>query len=200
MEELAYFGKWSPANVEVRDEGLRKYINLEARLVPHTHGRHEHKRFRKSNVSILERFINRLLAPGLSRRKTGGRQTNVLSGQKLKTMNIVRKSFEIIYLQTGENPIQILVRAVENCAPREETTRISYGGIVYQQSVDVSPQRRVDLALKYLVEGCFRSSFNNLSSIEEIIANELILASREDAKSKAIKRKEEKERMALSVR
>ena len=65
MEELSFFGKWSPANVEIRDEGLRKYINLDPRLVPHTHGRHEHKRFRKANVSILERFINRLLVPGL---------------------------------------------------------------------------------------------------------------------------------------
>lgn len=200
MEELTYFGKWSTKNVKVRDEGLKRYINLEPRLVPHSHGRHEHKRFRKSKVNILERFINRLMAPGLSRRKTGGRQTNILSGKKIKTMNIVRKALVLVFLQTGKNPIQVLVEAVENCAPREETTRISYGGIVYQQSVDVSPQRRVDLSLKYLVEGCYRTSFSNLSSIEEIVAAELIMASNEDAKSRAIKRKEEKERMALSVR
>ncbi len=200
MSEIKIFNEWDISEVKVNDLGLQKYITLTPHITCHTHGRHEHKRFHKSQVNIVERFINRLLSPGASRRKNGGRQTRRLSGKKLRTIKLVKNVFKIIHLKTNQNPIQILIRAIENCAPREETTRISYGGINYQQSVDVAPQRRVDLALKFLVEACWRNSFKNILTIEEIIANELILAANNDGKSSAIKRKEEKERIAASAR
>ena len=200
MQDIKYFEKWSVDDLEVKDLGLQRYINTVPKIIPHSHGRHEHKRFRKSNVNILERFINRLMAPGLSKRKTGGRKTASIAGKKVKTISIVKNVLELINLRTGKNPIQVLISAVENAAPKEETTRISYGGIVYQQAVDVAPQRRVDLALKFLVEGSFRASFNNPLTIEEIIAQELIAASQNDSKSNAIRRKEEKERLAQSAR
>ncbi|MHA1377762.1 MAG: 30S ribosomal protein S7 [Candidatus Helarchaeota archaeon] len=200
MENIKFFDKWDSKDIEIKDVSLEKYINLKPTLTCHSHGRHEHKKFRKSTVNIVERFINRLMAPGLSKRKIGGRQPSSLSGKKLKTINIIKNSFEIIHLRTKKNPVEILVRAIENAAPREETTRLSYGGIVYQQAVDIAPQRRVDLALKYLVESSFRKSFNNPLTIEEIIAEELILTSNGDPKSHAIKRKEERERLAQSAR
>ncbi|NHI93140.1 MAG: 30S ribosomal protein S7 [Candidatus Lokiarchaeota archaeon] len=200
MEDIKYFGKWSVDDLEVKDLGLQRYINTVPMIIPHSHGRHEHKRFRKSNVNILERFINRLMVPGLSKRKNGGRKTGIISGKKVKTIKIVENVLELISLRTNKNPIQILIDAVIAAAPREETTRISYGGIVYQQAVDIAPQRRVDLALKFLVEGSFRASFNNPLTIEEIIAQELITASQNDSKSNAVRRKEEKERLAQSAR
>ncbi len=200
MENIKFFDRWEVENIEIKDISLERYIKLSPTLTCHSHGRHEHKKFRKSNLTIVERFINRLMTPGLSKRKIGGRQTGQLSGKKLKTINIIKNAFEIIHLRTRKNPIEILVRAIENAAPREETTRLSYGGIVYQQAVDIAPQRRVDLALKYLVESCFRKSFNNPLSIEEIIAEELVLTAHGDSKSHAIKRKEERERLAQSAR
>ncbi|MEB3825825.1 MAG: 30S ribosomal protein S7, partial [Desulfurococcales archaeon] len=100
----------------------------------------------------------------------------------------------------GENPIQILVRAIENSAPREETTRITYGGITYRVSVDVSPQRRVDLALRFITEGARNCAFNNPKPIEECLADELILAANGDMNSYAVRQKEEIERIALSSR
>ncbi len=200
MSEVLIFNEWDIKDVDVKDLGLKKYINLTPHITCHTHGRHEHKRFRKSQINIVERFVNRLLSPGSSKRKNGGRQSRRLSGKKIRTITLLRNVFKIIHLKTGKNPIQTLISAIENCAPREETTRISYGGINYQQSVDVAPQRRVDLALKFLVEACWRNSFNNILTIEEIISNELILAASGDAKSSAIKRKEEKERIAASAR
>ena len=121
-------------------------------------------------------------------------------GKKHLAYNIVKTAFDIIYLETGENPIQILVRAIENAAPREETTRIVYGGITYRVSVDVSPQRRVDLALRFLAEGARNCAFNNPKPIEECLAQEIILASRGDPQSHAIRQKEEIERIALSSR
>jgi ribosomal protein S7(archaeal)/S5(eukaryotic) len=156
--------------------------------LPHTGGRHEHRRFGKSRVPIVERLINQLMKPGRNK------------GKKFLAYNIVRAAFEIIAARTGQNPIQVLVRAIENSAPREEVTRIMYGGIVYYVAVDVSPQRRVDLALRYLVEGARTASFNNPKPIDEALAEEIIAASSNDPKSYAIRKKEETERIALSSR
>ena len=66
--------------------------------------------------------------------------------KKIHSINTVKASFEIIHLKTNKNPVEILVRAIENSAPNEDTTRIVYGGTVYHVSVDVAPIRRVDLA------------------------------------------------------
>ncbi|MUM64538.1 30S ribosomal protein S7 [Acidianus infernus] len=185
--DIRIFGKWD-TKVEIRDPSLKKYISLMPVYLPHTGGRHEHRRFGKSRVPIVERLINQLMRPGRNK------------GKKFLAYNIVRAAFEIIAARTGQNPIQILVRAIENSAPREEVTRIMYGGIVYYVAVDVAPQRRVDLALRYLVEGARTASFNNPKPIDEALAEEIIAASSNDPKSYAIRKKEEIERIALSSR
>jgi small subunit ribosomal protein S7 len=115
-------------------------------------------------------------------------------------MNILRQAFEIIHLRTGKNPIAILVKAVENSAPCEDTTRISYGGIVYHLSIDVAPQRRIDLALRNIADGARQASINNPRSIEECLAEELILAANHDIKSFAVAKRHETERIAQSSR
>ncbi len=188
VQEIKLFGKWSYDNIIVRDPGLKRYICLRPVFLPHTGGRHEHRRFGKAEVPIVERLINKVMRPGRN------------MGKKHLAYNIVKKAFDLIYLKTGENPIQVLVRAIENTAPREETTRIMYGGIVYHVAVDVSPQRRVDLALKHITEGARTKAFNNPTPIEEALAEEIILAANNDPKSYAIQRKEEIERIALSSR
>ena len=104
-------------------------------------GRHEHQRFRKAKLNVVERLINSLMRSGKN------------SGKKAKATNIVKEAFEIINLRTGKNPIEVLVKAVENASPCEDTTRISYGGVVYHLSVDVAPQRRIDLAIRHISEG-----------------------------------------------
>ncbi len=139
-------------------------------------------------MSIIERLVNKMMKTGRN------------SGKKQKAINLLRGAFEIIYLRVGKNPIQVLVTAIENSAPREETTRISYGGIVYHQAVDVAPQRRVDLALKYLAEGAWKASFDSVKTIEECLADELINAANNNPKSYAVKQKENKERIARSAR
>jgi len=99
-----------------------------------------------------------------------------------------------------KNPIQALVDAILNVAPREETTRISMGGISYQQAVDISPQRRVDLAIKIIIQSTIGLAYNGLKPIDELIAEELILASRNDVNSKAIRKRDELERIAYAAR
>jgi len=187
-QEIKFFEKWSYKDVQVNDLGLQRYINLRPMILPHTMGRHEHKRFHKANVNIVERLVNNLMRPGPN------------AGKKAKAMNIVKQAFEIINLRTGRNPIEVLVRAIENSAPCEDTTRLSYGGIVYHLSVDVSPQRRVDLALRHICEAARQASINNPRSIEECLAEELILAANHDMKSYAVSKRHELERIAQSSR
>jgi small subunit ribosomal protein S7 len=186
--EIKLFQKWSFKDIQVTDIGLQRYLNLTPMVTPHSMGRHEHQRFRKAKVNIVERLINNLMRPGKN------------AGKKAKTTNIVKQAFEIINLRTGKNPVEIMVRAVENSAPCEDTTRLSYGGVVYHLSVDVAPQRRIDLAIRHISEGARSASLNNPRSIEECVADELILAANNDIKSYAISKRNEIERVAQSSR
>jgi len=113
---------------------------------------------------------------------------------------MVKNAFEIVSLRTGKSPIEVLVKAVENSAPCEDTTRISYGGIVYHQSVDVAPQRRIDLALRHITEGARQNSINSPRSIDECLAEELIMAGNNDMKSSAVAKRNELERVAQASR
>ncbi|RDE16090.1 MAG: 30S ribosomal protein S7 [Candidatus Thorarchaeota archaeon] len=195
---LLLFGKWDATAVQVTDVGLVRYISLKPGLIPHTSGRHAHKSFHKSSVPIVERFANKMLNAG--KRQEKKTRTGKNAGKKLKVLNKLRRVFEMIDYRTGLNPIQVLVTAIENAAPAEETTRISYGGMAYPRSVDVAPQRRVDLALRYLMVGAVRSSHKNAKSFEECLVDELLLAYKNDSGSFAVARKEERERVARSAR
>ncbi len=172
----------------MQDPGLKKYVSLSPVYVPHSMGRHEHHRFHKAGVNIAERLINNLMRPGKH------------AGKKARATNMVKNAFEIINLQTGRNPIEVLIKAVENSAPCEDTTRISYGGVAYHMAVDLAPQRRVDIALRLLSEGARKSTFGNPRPIEECIAEELILAANNDVKSHALSKRNEIERIAMSSR
>jgi small subunit ribosomal protein S7 len=187
-QDIKLFQKWSFKDVTVVDIGLQRYLNLTPMVAPHSMGRHEHQRFRKAKVNVVERLINSLMRSGKN------------SGKKAKTTNIVKEAFEIINAKTGKNPIEILVKAVENAAPCEDTTRISYGGVVYHLSVDVAPQRRIDLAIRHISEGARASSINNPKSIQETLADELILAAAKDIKSAGVAKRNEIERVAQSSR
>merc|ERR1712216_333151 len=85
-----------------------------------------------------------------------------------------KHTFEIINLLTGENPVQILVDAVVNSGPREDSTRVGRAGTVRRQAVDVSPLRRVNQAIFLLTSGARSASFRNIKTIAECLADELI--------------------------
>jgi small subunit ribosomal protein S7 len=187
-KEIMLFQKWSFKDISVKDIGLQRYLNLTPMVAPHSMGRHEHQRFRKAKVNIVERLINGLMRGGKN------------AGKKAKATNIVKESFEIINIRTNRNPIEVLVSAVENSAPCEDTTRVSYGGVVYHLSVDVAPQRRIDLAIRHITEGARAASINNPRSIQETLADELVLAANKDIKSAGIAKRNEIERVAQSSR
>jgi small subunit ribosomal protein S7 len=193
---LLLFNRWDFKEVKVTDPGLENVVSLKPMLVPISFGRHEHKRFGKAEVNIVERLVNSIMHFGKRYAKNTGR----MAGKKARAINIVKTAFDIIHLRTGKNPIQVLVKAIENASPNEDTTRIIYGGVVYHVSVDVSPVRRVDLALRFISEGARLAAYSSMKTIEEALADEIILAANNDANSYAIKKKNEQERIAMASR
>ena len=180
------FGQWSVEDIEYHDPSTERYITVTP--IAHTMGRHASKQFQKSEISIVERLINRLM------------QTEENTGDKQKTMRITRDAFDLVHERTDENPVQVLVHAVENSAPREETVRLKYGGISVPKAVDVAPQRRVDQALKFLAEGVYSDSFKTPTDADEALASQLIGAANNDVSTYAVNQKEETERVAAAAR
>jgi len=180
------FGRWDVTGIQYTDPSTRRYITVTP--VAHTMGRHAAKQFKKSEISVVERLANRLM------------QTEENTGKKQKTLKIVRDAFEIVHERTEENPVQVLVRAIENSAPREETVRLKYGGISVPKAVDTAPQRRVDQALKFIAEGVYGASFKTPTDVEEALAQQLIGAAEGDVQTYSVNQKEEQERVAAAAR
>ena len=189
MEDKALiFGKYDLSEVTVNDGGLAKYIDLTPTNVPHSGGKHANRWFGKSKLSIVERLINNIM------------RTEKYTGKKLKAYKAVSEAFDIIAQKTKKNPVQVLVEGLENAAPREEVTRLQFGGISVPKAVDVSPQRRLDIALRNLSTGCVKASSKNKKPISSCIADEIMLASKGDMTSFSVAKKEEIERVAQSAR
>ena len=180
------FGEYEVDGIEYSDPSTRRYITVTP--IAHTMGRHSEKQFKKSEISVVERLINRLM------------QTEENTGKKQQATKIVREAFEIVEERTDENPVQILVTAVENAGPREETVRLKYGGISVPKAVDVAPQRRVDQALKFIAQGTKNASFKTATPAEEALANQLAGAANYDLNAYPINQKEEQERVAAAAR
>tara|TARA_B100000686_G_scaffold272991_1_gene290418 strand:+ start:245 stop:865 length:621 start_codon:yes stop_codon:yes gene_type:complete len=183
MPVVPLFGKWNLTEVSIEDTTLEKYINLDAFQVPHTGGRHSKKRFGRGNLTIIERFINNLM------------RSEKYTGKKAQAYNVLKNSFEIINSKKKENPAQIMVRALENSAPRAAVVSLRYGGIRVYSGVDVSPTRRVDTAIRNICIGAIESS-KKQRSIENALSKELMLASEANPDSYAVGKKEEIERQA----
>ena len=122
------------------------------------------------------------------------------TGKKVKAMRIMRQTLEIIELQTGENPIQVVIDAIGNCGAREDSTRIGTGGGVKRQAVDVSSFRRVNQAIYYITKYARDRSFKNFKNIAEVLADELMQAAKNNPNCNSIKKKEEIERNAKANR
>ncbi|XP_069121315.1 small ribosomal subunit protein uS7 [Argopecten irradians] len=193
LPEIKLFGKWSSDDVQVSDISLTDYIAVKekyAKYLPHSSGRYQVKRFRKAQCPIVERLTCSLMMHGRN------------NGKKLMAMRIVKHAFEIIHLLTGEVILNLImiVNAIINSGPREDSTRIGRAGTVRRQAVDVSPLRRVNQAIWLLCTGAREASFRNIKTIAECLADELINAAKGSSNSHAIKKKDELERVAKSNR
>lgn len=195
MSEIKLFGKWSTTEIKVEDPGLRDYISLDQQYVPKRCGKNASNRFWKSKYHIVERLINKMMVPG-HKGKRHKLSSGFCTGKHSTIYLIVIKCFELIEKELNKNPIEVFVKAVENAAPREEITTIEYGGARYPQAVECSPQRRIDIALRQMIQGSYHNSHNKKTKIERCLANEIIKAYRLDQGSQAISKKLELERQA----
>jgi small subunit ribosomal protein S7 len=197
MSEIKFFNRWTTEGVKVVDVGLQKYITLDPRIMPKTGARYAGNRFHKSNTFIVERLAAKLLTSGHKGKKhfmSSGHNT----GKKDKALTVVEKALAKCEQQLNLNPLQILVKAIENAAPREEVIAIEYGGARYPKAVDVAPQRRIDVALRYMVQGAYVKSFNKKKKIEDSLAEEIIAAFKLSQGSNAVAKKRDLERQAAS--
>jgi small subunit ribosomal protein S7 len=195
-QNLLLFRKWDLSDIEIHDIGLKNAISLKKSIMPLTFGRSALKRFNKADINIVERLANKIMHFGKKYAKNTGR----MGGKKAHSINIVKVTLDIIHLKTGKNPVEVLVRAVENSAPNEDTTRIVYGGTVYHVSVDVAPIRRVDMALRFIADGVKEATFSNPKAIEEHLSEHIISAAQNDSNAPSIKKKHELERVAQASR
>ena len=179
--------KYDMNSVKIEDKGLEKYINRGTKNL-YLGGVYSNKLFAKSKLPIVERLINNLM------------RTENYNGKKIKSYKVVNSAFDIIDKKTKSNPMQVLIDAVQNAAPKEETTRLRFGGISVPKAVDVAPQRRLDIAIRNICQGSVNASHKNKRSIEACLADEIIKASKNDVSSFAVAKKNDVERVAKSAR
>jgi len=197
MSNIKFFNRWTAEGAKVDDLGLQPYITLDPKILPKTGARYAGNRFHKSNTFIVERLVTKIMNSGHKSKKhfmSSGHNT----GKKNAALTIVQKALAKAELKLKKNPLVILAKAVENASPREEVIAIEYGGARYPKAVDISPQRRVDLALRYITQGAYLKSFNKKVTIEDALAEEIINACTSSGKSNAIAKKRDLERQAAS--
>jgi small subunit ribosomal protein S7 len=195
---MKLFDLWDISEVKVDDQGLKRVINLQPKLLLKSHGRIKYDAA-KAKVNVVERFINLLQVPG-SRGKKHRIITSWITGKHGKCTKIVIDTFKVIEQKTGQNPVAVFVKAIENAAPRDEVTTLEYGGARYPQAVDISPRRRLNLVLRFFVNGAYDKAFNKKATITQTLANEIIAAYNNTSDSYAISKKNDLEKQADAAR
>lgn len=196
---IKVFDRWGVEGIKVHDKGLVNYICLEPRIVPRTGSKNIGHNFQKARVFIVERLVNKIMNPG-HKSKKHFKTSYHITGKSETASKIVEKVFEKIEGITKENPVKVFVQALENAAPREEIITIEYGGARYPKAVECSPQRRIDVALRYMTQGAFHKSFNSKKSIIDTLSEEILNAYKLSQNSAAVAKKLELERQADASR
>ncbi len=192
------FDIYEVESLTIKDPALKPYITLTSRILVKSYGRQTGK-LSNSRVNIIERLANRLAVPG----HVGKKHkiiTSWSSGKYNKNMKTVLKALSTIQNKTNRNPLQVLIEAIENGSPKDEITVIESGGARYPQAVDVSPMRRINLAVRWIVQGAYGKSFGKKNKIADTLANEIILASKGTMDSFSIVKKNEAEKQADAAR
>ncbi|MDG6228365.1 MAG: 30S ribosomal protein S7 [Candidatus Thermoplasmatota archaeon] len=187
MHFFPSLSKYEPGSVKVEDLGLAKYINLDTENI-YLGAVFANRMFAKAKIPLVERLINNIM------------RTEKYNGKKVKAYKVVRDAFDIIEKRLKKNPLQVLVDAIQNAAPKEEATRLRFGGILVPKAVDTSPQRRLDTALRNISQGSVNASHKNKKRMEACLADEIMKAASNDVTSFAVSRKNELERVAKSAR
>ncbi|MEY4195885.1 MAG: ribosomal protein [Pseudomonadota bacterium] len=127
------------------------------------------------NSETLARFVNMLM----------------LSGKKSVAERVVYGALDHIQTKTGNQPLDVLGKALENVQPLVEVKSRRVGGATYQVPVEVRPSRRTALAMRWLIDS---SRKRNEKGMVLRLAGELLDA--QDNRGSAVKKREDTHRMA----
>jgi small subunit ribosomal protein S7 len=116
-------------------------------------------------------------------------------GKKSVAESIFYRSLDIVTAKTKEESLGVFKRAIENTRPTVEVRSRRVGGATYQVPVEVRPQRRLSLSMRWLIEAAHGRAEK---SMEEKLAAEIIDAA--SNRGTAIKKKEDTHRMAEANR
>ena len=200
VEQIVFkvFDKYDVSNITIKDPALRPFINLAPKLILKSQGRRKDK-LAMTRVNVIERLANRLQVPGHSGKKHKI-ITSWSSGKYSRNMKTILQVLDIVEKKTGKNPVQVLIEAIENGSPRDEITVIESAGARYPQAVDCSPMRRVNLAIRWMVQGSYHKCFGKKTKMADSLANEIINASKNTMDSFACSKRNESEKQADSAR
>src|SRR3989344_2480887 len=175
--QFKIFDKYDVSKIEIKDAALKPYLNVRSKLLIKSHGRRNFENLGATKVNVIERLANRLAVPG----HVGKKHkiiTSWSSGKYNRNMKTMLQTMEIISKKTGKNPLQVIIDAIENGSPRDEITVIEHAGARYPQAVDCSPVRRVNLAVRWIVQGAYSKAFGKKTKIADSLANEIINAAK----------------------
>jgi small subunit ribosomal protein S7 len=113
-------------------------------------------------------------------------------GKQSTAEQIVYDSFEIIKEKSGDDPVKIFKKALDNVKPSLEVKSRRVGGSNYQVPIEVNPNRRLSLSIRWLVG--FARSRGDGKTMQEKLANELLDAA--NLRGGAVKKREDTHRMA----
>ena len=119
--------------------------------------------------------------------------TVMRGGKRSTAERILYKSFDIIKEKTGDDPLKVFKKAMDNVKPTLEVRSRRVGGATYQVPVEVRPPRAVTLGLRWLVQ--YARARREKTMIERLM-NELLDAS--NGLGAAVKRREDTHKMAES--
>jgi small subunit ribosomal protein S7 len=115
----------------------------------------------------------------------------MVQGKKAVAEGIVYGALRSVEERTKDDPLKVFKRAIENCQPMVEVKSRRVGGANYQVPVEVRPERRISLAMRWLVS--FARDRSGRSMVEKL-ANEILEASHN--RGSAIKKRDDVHRMA----
>ncbi|MCW1291753.1 MAG: 30S ribosomal protein S7 [Candidatus Rehaiarchaeum fermentans] len=178
--------------VEIKDKSLEKYINLDTPIK--LGGLFANDYFGKEKINLIDRLIGHLMVPG-HKGSDHLRTSSTMTGKYNTAFLLLMKAFEYINSK-GMNPVETLIRAIENAAPREGITFMLLAGQRLLRQVDLSPVKRLDLVLRWIAQGTYMLSVQKNKKAYITLAEILIEASKKQQGSYLIDKKMELEKQA----
>ena len=127
------------------------------------------------NSKLVTRLVNKIM----------------IDGKKGVAQNILYNAFDIVEKKTGQQPMEVFEKALDNVMPELELTVRRVGGANYQVPVEVSDERRLTLGLRWIVN---YSRLRSEKTMEQRLANEIMDAA--NGMGASVKKKDDTHKMA----